>query len=449
MPPPADVVSFYQTAQKYPAQLVEQEASVTNAMRASSAIAASVAQNGGNAQTGGQAAVDQAKELARTNPSIAAYNYAGAVQKQVEANTTAMNKDPLEYASRPGVGRAKIGTLNFNDPSQMVGELVNRANQAPAISALTGGPVSLIRPGELSQVQSVMQSGTIESKLAILGGIGIGNPDDASRKATFAAMAMTGDGATQIAAVAGSMMNVPGGVALAKQLLLGQQQLAAEPKLAPKTADRAEAMEKHLPVQDFPDPKVREIANAAVPAYYAALSAKAGDTTGVMNEERWKTAVDAVTGGVIDYRGTKVFAPQYGMPEASFRDVLRNLSDADFADARTSGGGNFPAAWVKPSISGVVGSVFRLQSHGQDGHYIVISGDMSHPEILHDKSGNAFDLDLSRKQPPPGSVRPQVSPHQRGDGGLFSNGFSADSDFTPPRNDAGQGFSFDGKFKGQ
>lgn len=79
----------------------------------------------------------------------------------------------------------------------------------------------------------------------------------------------------------------------------------------------------------IPTPAAREMAAAAAQSIYAKLAFEAGKynekgvDTGIL-----KQAAEFVTGRVIDYNGSKILPPVYGMPEDKAREVLRGVTPA-------------------------------------------------------------------------------------------------------------------------
>lgn len=174
--------------------------------------------------------------------------------------------------------------------------------------------------------------------------------------------------------------------------------MQTEPKLAPNKDDFPAEFAKVLPFNDLAAGPAREGIDGAVQAYYAKLSADAGDTTGVLNADRVTKAIDAVTGGTFAYRGSKAIAPWYGATQANTDAAIRSLTDADFAGARTADGSPFPSSALKPSFSAAfTWNNWRLQSYG-DGKYLVFSGADTARQYLAGANGGRFVLDLGGKR---------------------------------------------------
>ncbi len=100
----------------------------------------------------------------------------------------------------------------------------------------------------------------------------------------------------------------------------------------------------------------------AAVARYAYLAARAGDTKGVFDETRMKTAIADVTGGILRHNGGHVFAPAPGMPQITFDAVVAGLKDSDVPDVTTLSGEPITAAYIRNSA--------KLVSVGQ-GLYLV------------------------------------------------------------------------------
>jgi hypothetical protein len=171
----------------------------------------------------------------------------------------------------------------------------------------------------------------------------------------------------------------------------------AADKLIPADKELAPAFAKSFPIQDFGNPGLRASTLNSAKAYYVAQAAKSGDETGQFNAKRWKQSIDAVTGGVVNFKGTSILSPVYGANEGYVRDAINRLSDADLAGATDKEGNAITAKMLQRNEFGASGQ-WRLESHG-DGQYRIFSGgnDPTTRTYLKGADGGAFLLDLRQK----------------------------------------------------
>jgi hypothetical protein len=66
----------------------------------------------------------------------------------------------------------------------------------------------------------------------------------------------------------------------------------------------------------------------AVRARYADLSAAAGDTSGRLDEDRLQRAVADTTRGVLSFNGGSLIAPERGMRQEEFDQLLFSIGKA-------------------------------------------------------------------------------------------------------------------------
>lgn len=314
------------------------------------------------------------------------------LQARQAMKTTAQKFDPAAVGD---------SVLRSTDRDDIVNTLRTDPTKAPVVIA----GLSTLKPPELAAAlqdksirDSVMPLATVDQKLALLSPLS--QLPEVARNAAFKEIGGDKDG--EVYSMAGSVNGHD--PEAARSILTGQALMKQEPRLAPKTDDRQTASTASLPSSDFGTGARGAISNAAE-AYYAKLSADAGDVTANFDQNRWNKAVDAVTGGVVDYRGAKVIVPKPGMSQSDFSNVVSKLTDADLQGSRTASGVPLPASALQPSMFGNLfggANGFRLQSFG-DGKYLIFSGANNaraylRTDILdpHDRGG-PFVLDLKAK----------------------------------------------------
>lgn len=358
----------------------------------------------GQPQGAGLTLINAAKERAQGS-SILQQVYAEAAQTSYTRGVQLLKADPHNEAYRRTWITRPVEPLNFDDGAALDRALAQRGESIQQIAGQTG---DASRPAfsdaELPAVKSVLTNGSLDQRLRLLTATSV--LPESTRKATMKQLASDDDG--KVFAVAGSVARFSPDVA--RDIISGQTALAAEKKLGPKEdSGFHEEVVRRLPTSDFPS-ETRAALSQATMALYAKMSEKANDTTGALNTRRLDAALAAVTGGVLDSRGSKVIAPWYGATQANLDQAIRSLSDADFAGARTADGSTFPASALQASFSGIFTSGnWRLQSYG-DGKYLVMSGATEAPRYLLREILDARDLrgpfvlDLSGKRDGGGQV---------------------------------------------
>ncbi|MEJ0094626.1 MAG: phage tail tip lysozyme [Methylocella sp.] len=382
--PSPTVVANYVQLTEGKAQFSEQRQNIMSTIEGQSQANAALAM----APSAGQSYMDQVKAQAQGGS-----NYQGLVAQHAQElfvqGQRALRDDPGGTAVAKGWVRQSPAPLDFSQPDSIASGIAARSQVVSAIAARQpGASLSAVFPNEIDRVKNVVENGPLDQRMGLMGTIS--NLPEAQQKATLAAIGQTGK-AGQIFTVAGSV-NRYAPAAAATDIVQGAALLQTEPRLAPKAADIQTNTMRTFPANDFPSPAIRGAVQNAAEAYYAAQSAKAGDTSQVFNSDRWKSSVDAVTGGVVSYRGSNVIAPTYGANAGQLQAAIIGLTDDDFKGVHTADGSTFPARALKPSISGN-SSNWRLESRGE-GTYRVFSGDDKARQYLQNADGGAFVLDL-------------------------------------------------------
>ncbi|MFO1136040.1 MAG: transglycosylase SLT domain-containing protein [Rhodoblastus sp.] len=358
----------------------------------------------------GAALVQQAWQMAQANPSIYTMHRFEAAQHIEASQDALMKKEPLVYAAQRGWSRAPQ-PLNFQDPNALAAEMASRGDAATRFQARQGYWPDIIQPGEMEHVKSLMEFGSHQQKAALVASLA--HAPGPAMQQTLQQFAK--DKQTAPLAIVASLAATDR-AEIAKGVLAGMDAMKAEPKLAGDDDLRSQALNKALPVNAL-QPDVRDAIGKAAAAYYAYASSLQADTSGGFKKERFDDALQKVTGGVLDFRGSKVIAPWPAATEGHLTHVLNNLTADDFRGAVTASGEAFPARYLQTRGMGdLAGSGrWRLQSY-RDGKYLVFSGDDSARRYLQNSAGGPFVLDLRNKQtvesatipnfitPPPGAI---------------------------------------------
>lgn len=302
--------------------------------------------------------------------------------------------DPLGYAAST-MKIPRPAAIDWADPASIGQGIAQRGEIAAGLAAIEPSvkPSALFK-GELDAANTIISSGTIDQKTALLGAIA-GRPD-AVRQATFDALRTGANGETFAQA---GRIAVSGNIAAARKVLQGMSVLKEEPKFGPEDGDMFAAFQKELPSSDFPLPGARGRIMGAAKAYYAAAMFAKGDAKQGFDDALWKESLDAVTGGILKSRGMAVTAPRPGMSQAEFDSIVQSLTGADFAGAAVAGH-PFEAASLRlpsPWIGYDRGA--RLRTLDPDaGRYTIVVGPAEAPQTIMTGDGVPFVLDLGARR---------------------------------------------------
>lgn len=258
--------------------------------------------------------------------------------RTIHKNTVdTLEKDPLDLVNRnPNYGKP-LAPLDGSSAESFAASLRDRQKAVNFIGVEYGREVGALRPAEVDALANTLAQAPVPDKVALLRAMSETLDPDTYRAT-----------AEQLYNKAGPVMGTAGALMqkdpqAAESIVRGEQYLRENPKLAP-TGEKSEdytAMNEKIPMSAFAVEllEAREDFKAAARAVYADLSVQSADDSGVLNEDRWATAVNTVTGGFVEYNGKKVIAPEYGMPQQDFDGLMSNLRDRDIEGATYLGGG--------------------------------------------------------------------------------------------------------------
>lgn len=290
-----------------------------------------------------------------------------AVSDQLQANQKRrldlLKNDPYAVAierklAAPG---PTVDFANVAEAGQILASRVGPLQQV-AYDERTG-PLSVLRPGEADALTAAWNTGDANKKLALVSNLAQALPGDT----LMATLAKINEKQAGSLAIAGALakVNPQAGTAVIR----GNEALKANPKFAFSNdqTDYLEARDKY-----FPSTVVAPAMSAAWQAHieaaravYADASARAGDSSGKFDEARWQSAIDLVTGGVLEQGDGKIIAPRPDVNQSKFDAVMAGLPEGAFAGAVTPDGTPLTARFVR--------SQGTLQSYG-DGRYVIELG---------------------------------------------------------------------------
>lgn len=387
-PSPDTLANFMQIAAANPKTFAEQQQRIVTSLDGMQ-----MAQGAGNMPpSSGQAVIDQAMAQANGG-SILQQQVALAAKQHFEADQKELADHPGYSAARRGWIAAPPAPLDLSKPQSLAAAMQQRDAMATAIATHQQTYAhSALQPADLEQVKGLMAYGNSEQKLALISSFG-----QLSKPTLDATLKQLGNDTTTQPLAMAAMVAMSNPEA-AKMIAEGQALLRAEPKLGADKDLRETQWAKTLPIADLKDPEIRGAISESVNAVYASMSAKDNDMSGAFKKDRYDKAVQLVTGGVLDFRGSKIIAPWYGATDGNLRAAINSLTPDDMKGAQAADGTPFPASMLKPSLSGMFSSGrYRLEFAG-NGKYRIFSGDDNARRYIQKEGGGSFILDLGAKK---------------------------------------------------
>lgn len=326
-----------------------------------------------------------------------------AVMKDLSARQAAVSKgldeNPITTTVKNFPERFRTpAPLDLTNPENLTAGLAMRGQIATfATQNWQTQPVSALDKADLAQVKGALDTADPAGKARIFHSISTALPEPV-RNATLAQIAKEGK---SVDAFAGGMQSDAPDVA--QSIFRGQQAIKTDDRYDPskKTDDFNQEFDKRLPPTTFTlaartdDNGAYAVMKGAVKARYADLAAQSGDVSGKINNDRLQTAIDDVTGGVLDLNGGKFIAPARGMDARTFEGVLAGVTDNDMPGVSTLNGQRVDANYLR--------AAGQLESVG-DGRYLVRLGrDPLKPVYAYQgaygEAPQKFVLDLRGRQP--------------------------------------------------
>ncbi|WP_028354768.1 hypothetical protein [Bordetella petrii] len=281
--------------------------------------------------------------------------------KSYEASERDYKADPLRAAVERGVLN-ELAPLDLSGGVQgLAGGISQRLEQAQQVAVVTGRPVSPLTPDEAGQVATLLQALPADQKATTLATL-----SEAVGARTMGAIAAQLDAKDRTLALAAAYGNqqLPAGGLVSERLLRGRQ--AIDDKRVPE-ADvsrwRAEIAEEVRGTYATPEME-DAIIDAAVLARADAEVRREGRSV--------KKAVDAVSGGIIDFNGGRIPLPQ-GMTESQFERGLVDITP-DALATQAPDGNVYVRGVAVPLAEFVEGLPDAVLRHAGQGRYTVSAG---------------------------------------------------------------------------
>lgn len=242
-----------------------------------------------------------------------------ALQKTSADVNRELETDPRGYLNREGL--VEDPALDFSSAEALAGSLAARDTDAG--SQLAGEPIGILTAAEADQLSQVFEQAEIEEQVALLGVITAGSGEEA--EATL--QQIDSKGHEQMALLGGYVMQGRG--LLAREILRGQQILAADPGVKPKRIDYQASIDDQWggAMGDWPEQRAT-VLDAAF-AKYAELKSRTGDLSDEFDPKAMDQALDAVM-PTARFNGRRVAIPP-GITEDRFDDWTESWDTTTFA----------------------------------------------------------------------------------------------------------------------
>lgn len=248
-----------------------------------------------------------------------------------KANTkveAAINKDGIQYFQDQGLG--DIGSLRLTDEEgnldldQFSADLESRGKKTLEAEAHYARDISPLTDFEAEQFGRLYNTQDAEKKGAILSGFVQGLGDQ-----SIPALAQFSKKGASLMALSGAIMLDGGDPSL---ILQGQELLSAPSgkSLLPTQGDEFGGFDREIAGMlghaFSRNAQQLSAVQSGIKAAYAALSAQAGDVSEEINGDRLEQSINVVTGGIVEHNGVKVSAPERGMDQGDFEDLIEGLT---------------------------------------------------------------------------------------------------------------------------
>lgn len=326
---------------------------------------------------------------------------ASLVGQMLGRQKTLLSQDPFKngatiYAKDIG----QVPPIDFSSPENTWQALDIRSNQARRIRELSGNDTIPFTGEEIERFRGILDRGAPEQRAQLLRTLGRALPADMMLGTALALSGKKGGGDDVSYAYAAALANYgsgnPAEATVADRILSGASILQKGGEGGRKPASTADdwmtAMQDKVgnALALHTDGKAPPELAAAVKAHYVASMWAAGRQGDKTDPDMLNRSIDAVTGGIVTYRGQNVFAPFPGATAYDVGNALDALQPSDVPqNLMTQEGDQITAAAIKRNG--------RLVSVGSGVYAVRLpdprsGGDLK--PIFDPNTGKAFVLDL-------------------------------------------------------
>lgn len=334
---------------------------------------------------------------ARQDPTRADLTMMTRLRSIYEAQQKAVRDDPISFAVRQGQvdpGDTAARPLDLSKPETLGPQLAERATLARSLSSRYGSPLKVLTKEESDALVGALKNASAADRSKYIGSLSRALADDPQAyKAVMAQIAPDSPTTAIAGAYAANNFRDPKGKMVSDLILRGQDILQPKRKEdgspdrgklwpMPSDTDLRKAFQSYERDAFAGLPQARSDYYQAAQAIYAAKSADAGDSTGVLDSKRWEESIKLATGGVERWNGKATVMP-YGMTRGEFRDGLKLRIDALAASGNIDPAVTSGKLWDMPiEIIGDGRYVFRAGDGvmvGNDGRPLVVDFNQAPP----------------------------------------------------------------------
>lgn len=245
------------------------------------------------------------------------------LEKTAAHAQTALENDAMGHAIDVGAVNAPASIDLSAALEDLMAAAQLRNSAVLKIEEIYKRPALPLTAREMGQLEGLLQTGTAQQKTQILGtltqGFGEKNVREIARK-----LAPKQPAFAMAAILSGEDPDT------AKQILIGEEVLAADPKLKPKPTDWALHAENYFENAFAHAPRNKTRAIEAALSIYAGEISIEGKPTEAFDPDRFDDALNRVTGGIVeDYHGNKIIPPVRGMNQSDFEKFLDTITEED------------------------------------------------------------------------------------------------------------------------
>lgn len=242
-----------------------------------------------------------------------------------------IQEDPVGFATKQGAVEPK--PLDLSKPAEQGEALQDRFAIARSMRDSHQAPFKPLTPPEATLVGGALKRASPSEKRDYFAGLSQAAAGDYEGYSAIMAQLAPDDPVTAIAGTYAGKKRV-----LASDLMLrGQAMLQPNRKddgqpdkgklwPMPPEKEMDQAFSSYEQGAFAGRPQLRNAFHQASKSIYAALSADAGDGTGVFDSDRWDQSVKLATGGIDKYNGKAIVMP-YGFEKGEFKDAVRRKVD--------------------------------------------------------------------------------------------------------------------------
>lgn len=317
------------------------------------------------------------KRSAKDGSNAAQREIIAGLEKAYIKRQETLAQDPLGFGVENG-DIDDLSQISIGMPPEELGEtLAARQNAVTKMENIAGrSGMSALRPAESSAMAEFFNAAGAQDQAHLLGSM-FDNLDDETYMATLEDF--SGKSGMKSVAIAGGLWG--DNPEVAQGILRGRMLLAENSALAPKNGNQLNIrIGELLPMSAFAQMMegARQTIIQGAIARYADLSSVAGDQSAELEDDRLQQAIYEITGGMLEFNGSEIIPPSYGMTQEQLDASIAAIGIDDIDGAVDADGGQI--------------SLYDFNRFGHlrsvgDNEYVVEFGSVDFPSYAHNASG--------------------------------------------------------------